>query len=117
MQLPAISTVRTENASYQTDAPGTDEIISGRPPSKQKVASKQILERKAYSLDEVATVIGVCRETIYAWVRAGRLKARKFGRKTIVLASDLDDVLEKLPQMHEAPWPMPQQRGRPTEAA
>ncbi len=42
---------------------------------------------------------GLGRDSIYKSIREGRLKAKKFGRRTIVLASDLQAFLASLPEM------------------
>ena len=45
---------------------------------------------------------GLGRDTIYKAIHTGRLPARKLGRRTIVLASDLQAFLESLPVMDGA---------------
>ena len=42
---------------------------------------------------------GLGRDTLYKAIHAGRLPARKLGRRKIVLASDLQAFLEALPVM------------------
>jgi len=42
---------------------------------------------------------GLGRDTIYKAIHKGQLKARKLGRRTVVLASDLQAFLESLPVM------------------
>jgi excisionase family DNA binding protein len=51
----------------------------------------------AYSLSEVNKLVGISRSAIYLALRAGELRAVKSGRKTLVLAKELDEWLEKLP--------------------
>jgi excisionase family DNA binding protein len=51
----------------------------------------------AYSLSEVSELVGISRSAIYLALRARELRAVKGGRKTLVLAKDLDEWLEKLP--------------------
>ena len=55
--------------------------------------------RAAYSIAEVMTQSGLGRDTIYKAIHEGRLKARKLGRRTVVLAGDLQAFLEALPVM------------------
>ena len=58
--------------------------------------------RVAYSVAETMALSGLGRDTIYKAIHAGRLPARKMGRRTIVLASDLQAFLESLPVMDGA---------------
>ena len=55
--------------------------------------------RVAYSIAEVMALSGLGRDTLYKAIHAGRLPARKLGRRTVVLASDLQAFLEALPVM------------------
>jgi excisionase family DNA binding protein len=55
--------------------------------------------RVAYSVAEVMKLAGLGHDTIYKQIHAGHLKARKVGRRTVVLASDLQTFLESLPVM------------------
>jgi excisionase family DNA binding protein len=55
--------------------------------------------RAAYSIAEVMAQSGLGRDTIYKAIRAGRLPARKLGRRTVVLATDMQRFLESLPLM------------------
>ena len=61
-----------------------------------------IAARTAYSIAEVMAQSGLGRDTIYKAINQGRLKARKLGRRTIILASDLQAFLEALPVMDGA---------------
>jgi len=54
--------------------------------------------RASYRIDEVAKMLGVSRGTVYAEVRAGRLRTVKIRMCTIVLAEDLDRYLRKTPR-------------------
>lgn len=56
-------------------------------------------QKTAFSVTEVAAHTGVCRDAIYGAIRAGQLKAKKFGRRTIILRSDLEDYLRSLPEL------------------
>ena len=53
--------------------------------------------RLAYAVSEVATVAALGRSTVYAAIRRGELTARKSGRRTVVLAADLEAWLRALP--------------------
>lgn len=51
----------------------------------------------AFSIKEVVELTGIARTTLYGAIRDGDLRARKYRRRTIILASDLDHFLEVLP--------------------
>ena len=50
---------------------------------------------KLYTLQEVADVLRVSRQTIYNYVTAKRLKASKIGKEYRVTEEDLQDFLKK----------------------
>ena len=54
-------------------------------------------EKLAFSIPDVVHSSGLCRTLIYAEIRAGRLRARKCGRRTIILRHDLEAFLQGLP--------------------
>jgi len=51
----------------------------------------------AHSINGAQRRANIGRTTIYAEIRAGRLKVRKCGRRTVVLDADLRDWLASLP--------------------
>ncbi len=51
----------------------------------------------SYSIAEVVKASGVCRTVLYEEIKAGRLRARKLGRRTLILADDLQSWLSALP--------------------
>jgi excisionase family DNA binding protein len=53
----------------------------------------------AYSVAEACTRSGIGRTAIYEMINAGKLVARKRGRRTLILADDLRQCLESLPQI------------------
>jgi excisionase family DNA binding protein len=53
----------------------------------------------ALTIDEFCRAYRVCRETCYREVRAGRLLAKKLGRKTLVLKSDAEAWAAALPEL------------------
>lgn len=57
-------------------------------------------DRKSYSIKEVGALIGVGRTTIYEMIKDGELRAVKSGRRTIVLARDLESWIENLKPVH-----------------
>ena len=54
------------------------------------------LPRLAYRPDDAAKAVGVGRTTIFEEIRAGRLRAKKVGRATIIAESDLRAWLDAL---------------------
>jgi len=54
--------------------------------------------RAAHSIAECCALTGIGRDTIYGAIRAGKLVARKLGRRTLVTDSDLQRFLEGLPK-------------------
>ena len=61
--------------------------------------------RLAYGVSEAATVAALGRSTVYAAIRRGELTARKAGRRTVVLAADLEAWLKALPPIKAPPTP------------
>jgi hypothetical protein len=55
--------------------------------------------RDVNPLDHVCEVIRSGKTKVYEEINEGRLKARKIGRKTVVLGNDLREYLEALPPM------------------
>jgi hypothetical protein len=51
----------------------------------------------AYSIEEAAARANIGRTMLFSALKAGALKGRKIGRRTVVLDSDLRNWLEKLP--------------------
>ena len=56
-----------------------------------------LLVQFALAPEEAARVAGLGRGSIFAAIRSGRLPARKAGRRTLILASDLKRFLADLP--------------------
>ena len=55
------------------------------------------MEKLAYSIKELSEAGGGSRSTIYENIKNGKLKARKRGRSTVILAPDASRYLESLP--------------------
>lgn len=53
--------------------------------------------RRAYSIKEARHKIGVCNASLYNLLNSGVLPARKLGKRTVILADDLDQYLTSLP--------------------
>ncbi len=60
------------------------------------------LEPLAYTIDESCDAARVGRTTLYEEIAAGRLIARKVGRRTIILRDDLKSWLARLAQAKAA---------------
>lgn len=51
----------------------------------------------AYAMSEFCDLYGISRSLAYNELRAGRLTARKIGRRTVILKADADAWLTSLP--------------------
>jgi excisionase family DNA binding protein len=56
------------------------------------------LQREGLSVTEACAVAGIGRTKIYEAISSGALKARKFGKRRIILRSDLHAFLAALPE-------------------
>ena len=52
----------------------------------------------AYRIPEVCNLTGLGRTSIYAAIKSGELIARRWRRRTVVLAADLQAFLNNLPK-------------------
>jgi hypothetical protein len=59
-------------------------------------AERDVYEKLAHSIDDVVALSSVGRTLVFAEIKAGRLIARKCGRRTIILRSDLHRWLKSL---------------------
>ncbi|MGE0052928.1 MAG: helix-turn-helix domain-containing protein [Hyphomicrobium sp.] len=59
--------------------------------------------RIALSIDEAARRANICRDKVYAAIRAGELKAKKAGRRTLIMTDDLQRFLDALPPLQLPP--------------
>lgn len=48
------------------------------------------------SIEEARTITGIGRTNLYKAINSGVLKARKYGKRTIILRDDLDAFLNSL---------------------
>ncbi len=55
------------------------------------------LQREGLSVVEACTIAGIGRTKIYEAISTGSLKARKYGKRTIILRDDLSAFLSALP--------------------
>jgi excisionase family DNA binding protein len=51
----------------------------------------------AISIEEAASRLSIAPSTVWKYIREKRIKARKLGRRTVIIASELDDYMENLP--------------------
>jgi excisionase family DNA binding protein len=65
----------------------------------------RVVQPLAYTIDDAVLASGIGRTKIYDAIRAGKLRAKKCGRRTIILEEDLRAFLGSLPESrgeHEA---------------
>jgi excisionase family DNA binding protein len=55
----------------------------------------------AHTIKEASRISGLGRTTLYAALKSGALAARKCGRRTVILAADLQAFLQKLPSVRD----------------
>lgn len=54
-------------------------------------------QKLAFTVEQATEASGVGRTALFAAVRTGRLRARKLGRRTLILVADLQNFLDGLP--------------------
>ncbi|HCT80130.1 MAG TPA: excisionase [Micromonosporaceae bacterium] len=64
-------------------APSTPAIVPPRQP----------LERKSVRPAEAADLLGICRDTVYVLMRAGRLRSIKAGRARLIPVAAIEEFL------------------------
>lgn len=69
------------------------------PPEQQSPYGAGPTPVLAHSIEDVCRKTSLGRTGVYEEIKAGRLKARKAGRRTVVLDSDLREWLASLPQI------------------
>ena len=57
----------------------------------------------AHTITAACRLTGLGRTTIYAALKSGALSARKCGRRTLILAADLEAFLQSLPSVRKFP--------------
>ena len=57
------------------------------------------LQREGLSVADACTIAGIGRTKIYEAISSGALKARKFGKRRLILRSDLHAFLAALPEV------------------
>ncbi len=61
--------------------------------------------KTALTIDDVIKTGPLGRTSIYAAIKAGQLTARKYGKRTFVLAADFEAFLSSLPKIGVDPLP------------
>ena len=56
-------------------------------------------QKLAYTIPEAVKVSGLSRDTFYRWHHDGTITMRKSGSRTLILAAELEHVLEHLPTL------------------
>ena len=59
------------------------------------------MEKMAFTIPEAVKAGAGSRSVIYEAIKNGTLKARKRGRRTVILTADLARYLESLPDFHD----------------
>jgi hypothetical protein len=62
-----------------------------------KAEGVDLLKKLALSIEQAADIADLGRSSIYVAIATGNLKAKKSGKRTIILRSDLNDFLAGLP--------------------
>jgi excisionase family DNA binding protein len=57
------------------------------------------MDKRALTINEFCDRYGICRETAYQQIRIGKLRAVKLGRRTVLLAPDVDAWAASLPEL------------------
>lgn len=56
----------------------------------------EVIMYLSFSIEEAAKVVGIGRTKIYEAINQGSLKAKKFGKRTVILKNDLEIFLDNL---------------------
>lgn len=60
------------------------------------IKTKEVQMQMSYSIDEARKVTGIGRTKLYEAINEGLLRARKYGKRTIILKDDLQKFLNSL---------------------
>src|SRR5215471_7863003 len=76
-------------------------IERGRPyRSANMETNMDFSTREAFAVREFCARYGICRQTFYDEVKRGRIKAKKLGKKTVILRSDAENWAASLPALN-----------------
>jgi len=73
-------------------------VANGATEVQEVTVTVNITDRLAFDVDQLDAVCGLGRTRAFEEIQTGRLKARKAGRRTLVLREDLEDWLRALPE-------------------
>ena len=59
------------------------------------------MDKLAYTINETVDQGAGSRTVVYEAIKTGKLKAKKRGKRTVILAADLAQYLESLPDFHD----------------
>lgn len=77
---------------------GAVELMDLRMPlAPDPFASRQSLEKLAYRIPEAVAATGISRTGIYELIKAGRLRVRKVGTRTLIERAELERMVRELP--------------------
>jgi excisionase family DNA binding protein len=82
-----------DNPTVGTDQHGVGSVAQCSDPIEATIGAG------ALGIPEVCRLTGFGRTTVYAAIKAGHLVARRYRRRTIVLAEDLRRFLRELPRV------------------
>ena len=54
------------------------------------------MEKKLYTVQEAAEILRMHTQTIYAWLRSGKLKSVRPGRKWLIPAEEIESFINSL---------------------
>jgi excisionase family DNA binding protein len=78
---------------------GQPQTIEAKPLLRDPPAHGK-LQKLAYSIKEVRELVGTSRSMIYREIGEGKLRAVKRGRRTLILATDLQDWIGGWPETY-----------------
>lgn len=53
--------------------------------------------RLCYSVEETASLLGICRDNVYRLLKLRELKALKLGKRTVIRGDEIERFLDNLP--------------------
>lgn len=71
------------------------------PPEQQPSYGAGATPVLAHSIADVSRITSIGRTPLYEEIKRGKLKARKAGRRTVILDEDLRAWLASLPNLHQ----------------
>jgi hypothetical protein len=66
--------------------------------SRPSVASIDALPRSAFTISDIVKMSGISRASVYRELKAGRLKAHKFGSRTLIFPEHWQEFRDNLPR-------------------